>query len=99
MVDARFRSKVLMVASALTSDKDRADAVAVNASPLLAWIEGADDEIDMQVRWRAMFQHHVNTRFEPPDDNPERFLAGAKTLYAFTTAGQDAGPGGLPWSL
>ena len=87
MVDDRFRSKVLMVASGLTSDKDRATAVAVNASPLLAWLETAADEDDMRARWRAMHRHHCNTMHEPHDDSPERFLAGAKTLYAFMTAG------------
>jgi hypothetical protein len=88
MVSARFRAKVLEVASGLTCDRDCAAAVAVNASPLLAWLEGAADEDDMRARWRAMFQHHQNTMYEPRDDNPDRFLSQAKTLYAFMTAGQ-----------
>jgi hypothetical protein len=88
MASARFRAKVLEVASGLTSDRDCAAAVAVNASPLLAWLEGAADEDDMRARWRAMFQHHLNTMYEPRDDNPDRFLSQVRTLYAFMTAGQ-----------
>lgn len=95
-VSARFRAKVLEVASWLTSGRDCA-AVAVNAGPLLAWLEGAADEDDLRVRGRAMFQHHLWTKYashEPPDDNPVRFLTGVKTLYAFLTA--DGGAGHVP---
>lgn len=92
MIDPFSRAKVLKVASAFTSGKDSATAVAVNASPLLAWLEAAADDDDMRLRWRAMHLHHASTLEEPPDDNPERFLSQARTLYAFMTAGQEAGP-------
>jgi hypothetical protein len=92
VADAWSRAKVLSFASALTSEKDNAAAVAVNASPLLAWLEAAPGEEDMRVRLRAMSRCHLNTQGAPSDDNPERFLAGARTLYAFMTAGQEAEP-------
>jgi len=88
LVDARSRAKALLFASALTSQRDRAAAVAVNASPLLAWLEAASGEEDMRVRLRALSLYHLNTQCDPPDDNPERFLAEARTLYAFMTAGR-----------
>jgi hypothetical protein len=91
LADARSRAKVLTFAAALTSEKDNAAAVAVNASPLLAWLEDASSEDDMYPRLRAMTLHHLNTQCDPPDDNPERFLTEARTLYAFMTAGLGGG--------
>jgi hypothetical protein len=81
------RAKVLQYASALTSDRGNAAAVAVNASPLLAWLEAASSPEDMRVRARAMNRHYWDTVLAVPDDDPDRFLAGARTLYAFMTAG------------
>ena len=59
VVDAWSRAKVSF-ASALTSQKDSAAAVAVNASPLLAWLEAAPGEEDMRVRPRAMRLLHLD---------------------------------------
>jgi hypothetical protein len=88
------RAKVLKLAAALTSDKDSAVAVAVNASPLLAWLESAPDEDDLELRWQAMRHQRISTCGEPGDDNPDRFLAEAATLHAFMTAGRDGDDGG-----
>ena len=50
--------EALSVRRRLTSQKGDAAAVAVNASPLLAWLEAAPGEEDMRVRLRAMRLHH-----------------------------------------
>jgi hypothetical protein len=89
MADAHSRRRVLEFASALTSDKGSAAAVTVNAGPLLAWLEAASGEHDMYVRLGALARQYRNTLEDPPDDNPERFLAEARTLYAFMAAGAE----------
>jgi hypothetical protein len=85
-VSPQVRARVLRFASALTREPDNAAAVAVNASPLLAWLEAASSPQDMRARLRALSQHHQDTALAVPDDNPDRFLAGARMLYAFMTA-------------
>jgi hypothetical protein len=85
-----LRSQVLKYASSLTSTPGNADAVTANARPLLAWLEAADSDDDMDSRWRAMSQQHVNEYAADPDDNPERFLGEASKLYAFTIAGPES---------
>jgi hypothetical protein len=88
ILDERHRARALRVASQITSNRRVATAVAINASPLLAWLEASEDQDDLRLRWQAMRQHYLNIFDQRGDDDPERFLGGAQVLYAFLTAGQ-----------
>ena len=88
------RQRILRFAGRLTTNSGDAIAVAVNAGPLLAWVEDASDAADAETRIRALSQHSANCAFAVTDDavqiaadNPAEFLRGAKILYAFAMAG------------
>lgn len=86
------RESILLTAANITTWRDDATAVAINASALLSWVEAAPDRDDLAIRIRAMEKHRASRiarRIEDADiasDDPEEFLRGARTLYAFMTA-------------
>lgn len=90
IVSEKIRGDVLMYASAITTLRESATAVIVNASPLLAWLEDATDESDMQQRHNALHRQFM-TRKHVPDDDPDRFVREAQQYYAFMSTGQEAG--------
>jgi excisionase family DNA binding protein len=81
------RADVLRYTSALTVNKGDPVAVVVNASPLVGWLEGAADAADLEVRRMALCRQHTNRCGADPDDDPDRFLTEARTIYAFLAAG------------
>jgi hypothetical protein len=89
---ARQREWILRAAASFTTRRDDAMAVAINAGPLLAWVEAAADYGDMRSRVRAVTAHQNNRSClrpgDPGADDPEAFLRGVQTLFAFATAGQ-----------
>lgn len=92
IADSFVREDVLIYAKMITTDTADAVAVAVSASPLLAWIEEAATDSDLKDRHRALRRHHAGMlgAHLAPSDDPRPLLAGAKVLYAFITAGRDA---------
>jgi hypothetical protein len=87
-IDLHTRAEVLRWASALTVDQTNSTAVAINASPLLAWLEAATDDHDLDARVGALRRHHTNRLWDvPPDDDPDRFVREARTFYGFLIEG------------
>jgi hypothetical protein len=90
-VSPQVRQGILRYASDLTTTRSDPVSVAVNAAPLLAWLEDAADEHDQDLRRGALRQHWANAclgsgRDEAVSDNPDEFLRAARVLYAFTVA-------------
>lgn len=86
-VPPECRMTVLQAASRLTTDPTNPQAVAINASPILDWLQEAPDDEDLRLRHRALLRHYCNTRvLVEPDDDPHRLLDGARVFYAFLTA-------------
>jgi excisionase family DNA binding protein len=86
----------LRYTSALTTTTSDPVAVVINASPLVGWLEDAADKADLEVRCMAMCRQHTNRVAVDPDDDPDRVLAEARTLYAFLTAGTVAVRASVP---
>jgi excisionase family DNA binding protein len=84
------RADVVRYTSDLTNEESDPVAVVVNASPLVGWLEDAADEADLEIRCMALREQHANCFAVDPDDDPDRFLAQARTIYAFLTAGTTA---------
>lgn len=91
------RQDILRSAARFTTDHANAEAVVINAGVLLAWAEEAATERDLLVRLRALGQQSINTYMARDDpaalvvaDDPDAFLRGARVLYAFATAGEEA---------
>lgn len=90
--DPELRQAVLRYASGLASDPSDPIAVVLNAVPLLAFLQDADDAADQAVRRACMDRQYGNLFFEavPVDPvTPEEFLADVLVLYAFVTAVYD----------
>ena len=89
------RLTILSVAGHFTTSRENAVDVAINASALLAWVEAATCAKDLQVRMRVLERHRANRSAgaaqgaELVMDDPDEFLQGVRTLYAFATAGRD----------
>jgi len=86
---AHERNRVLNFASNLCTTPDNPTAVLIQASPLLAWLEAATTEDDLQARMNALSQTFQNRckSYRPADDNPDLFVKEAKQYHAFLTAG------------
>lgn len=86
-------NQVLSWARDLTTDRANSVAVLVNASPILDWLEAAEDLSDQTARFRALSQANwsqlARNQNKQPEwfDNPDRFLDDAKRYYAFITNG------------
>jgi hypothetical protein len=89
-----IRAEVLRIASVITGGTDPV-AIAINASPIVGWLEAARDEDDLDARLGAMRQHHRNLIAADIDGegppgypaDPAAFLAGARVFHAFIGAG------------
>jgi hypothetical protein len=87
------RMALLSVAAHFTTCREDAAAVAINAAALLAWAESASSPGDLCLRMEAVERHRTDrsaARNHGADlvmDDPDSFLAGARTLYAFATGG------------
>jgi len=94
--DRDDRAEILMIASALTSNRHDATAVVEMGALLAAWVEDAPTQGDLISRMEALRQHRRNTAAEGGSlvdqvvDDPQRFLAGAKVLYGFAVANDAA---------
>lgn len=89
------RQEILNYAARFTTRTGDPETVTANAAPLAAWVSEASDGDDISTRVRALRQHAGNIRRyadapDAPMDDPEAFLAGARKLYDFATAGQVA---------
>ncbi|MDA8319672.1 MAG: hypothetical protein M0030_07680 [Actinomycetota bacterium] len=93
-IGPQIRADVLRIASVITGGAD-AVAIAINASPIIGWLEAARDEDDLNARVTAMRQHHRNLiaadidSDEPPGypGDTGAFLDGARVFHAFIGAG------------
>jgi hypothetical protein len=81
VVDARDRVAMLAQARCFTTDESDAVLLAANAAPLIEWLQAAVSEEDIRARISALSQQSFSASRR--DDDPQRFLGGAKTLHAF----------------
>ncbi|MBO2461616.1 hypothetical protein [Actinomadura violacea] len=96
-VSPTLRGRVLTWAANITDDPADSIAVAVNALPLLEWLQDAVDEDDLRARESALGKRHANliAASTRGGDDPAEFIRSATVLYAFITG--DSTPGG-EWS-
>lgn len=95
-VDTDVRQRLLRYAARFTTSAADPVAVAVNAGPLLAWLEDAPRPADAEARLDAMQQQSNSyCRLSPSEladlglaDDPAEFVRRAGVLYAFATAGE-----------
>jgi hypothetical protein len=87
------RETLLQIASHLTTYREDAAAVVINAIALLSWAELAVSIDDLRLRMDSLQCHHMNLQarqregVEMIKDDPARFLAGAEVLYLFKIEG------------
>ena len=79
---AQDRDAILAMAARITTDSTDTMAVVANAVPLAEWIEAAIGDTDRGVRMAALRRQESSAIKNPGcwDDNPRRFLDGARTL-------------------
>lgn len=85
-VPEKMRSAVLTFARAITTDHRNAAAVIENTGPLLAYLEAAEDDADLEQRYNALRRQN-SARGVMPDDDPDKFVRAAQRYHAYMTGG------------
>ena len=89
-IDPSDRARLLRYVAGTVPESHNAQTVVENATPIVAWVEAAADDDDLDRRISAIREQRYNLSDLSVEERAPLLLPGAKVLYHFMVANADS---------